>query len=86
MIRVLGLMVLGFGLLAPSAVTLSAAQEHHDQMKHEWNDGENESWRRYLKERHRKDHDWDRANKRERSDYWKWRDKHHDDDHHDDHR
>ncbi len=77
MIRVLGLMVLGLGLLSPTAATLSAApQEHHDQMKHEWNDGENESWHRFLKERHRKDHDWGHASKRERADYWKWRDMH----------
>ena len=82
MIRVLGLMVLGLGLLAPTVATVSA-QEHHDQARHEWNDGESESWHRFLKERHRKDHDWDHAGKKERADYWRWRDQHRDE-HHDD--
>jgi hypothetical protein len=73
--KILGIAVLGLGLLAPTAATLHA-QDHHDQVKHEWNDGENETWHRFLKERHRKDHDWDHANKKERADYWKWRDQH----------
>jgi hypothetical protein len=54
------------------AVTLQAGQEH----KHEWNDGEKDAWHRYLKERHIKDHEWEKASKRERDNYWKWRDKH----------
>lgn len=46
------------------------------QTKHEWNDNENTSWHQYLKERHKKDHEWAQANKREQKDYWKWRDAH----------
>jgi len=45
-------------------------------MEHQWNDGENEAWHRYLKERHIKDHEWEKASKREQANYWKWRDKH----------
>jgi hypothetical protein len=75
--RLLGLTVLGLGLLAPTAVTLSAQGEHHDQMaRHEWKDSENETWHRYLKEKRAKDHEWDHASKREQANYWKWRDKH----------
>lgn len=76
MFKRLGLAVLGLGLLAPITTTLYA-QDHHDQaMKHEWKDSENESWHRYLKEHHRKDHDWDHATKKEQAAYWKWRDAH----------
>ena len=81
MIKLLGLAVLGLGLLAPTAATLSAAQEHHDQPRHEWNDGEKDAWGRYLKEHHKKDHDWEHAKKSERAAYWKWRDAHPDDHH-----
>ncbi len=75
--KVLGVAALALGLLAPTAVTLSAAQEHHDaDHRHEWNDGEKDYWARYLKEHHIKDHDWEHATKRERANYWKWRDAH----------
>jgi hypothetical protein len=70
--RLLGVGLLGLGLLAPMAVTLQAGQDH----KHEWADSEKDAWHRYLKERHIKDHEWEKASKRERDNYWKWRDKH----------
>jgi hypothetical protein len=74
--KCLGFAVLGLGLLAP--VATMTAQEHHDQVakSHEWNDGENEPWHRYLKAQHMKDHEWGHASKREKANYWKWRDKH----------
>ncbi len=76
MYRFFGCLVLGVGLLSPVA-TLSA-QDHHDQVQHQWNDGENPAWHQYLKERHKKDHDWAKASKREQAAYWKWRDQHKD--------
>ncbi len=85
MYRFLGSLVLGLSLLTPVGV-LSAQdrpdQDHHDQDRpdrakaHEWNDNENASWHQYLKEHHKKDHDWSKASKREQSSYWKWRDQH----------
>ena len=79
--RYLTALVLGFSLLAPSVIT---AQEKHDQPKHEWSDQENEHWHQYLKEHHKKDHDWQKAKKSEQKAYWKWRDAHQDQpDHHD---
>jgi hypothetical protein len=71
MLKALSVMVLGVGLLAPIAPTMYA-QDH----RHEWNDGERDAWHRYLKEKHIKDHEWDHASKRERANYWKWRDAH----------
>jgi hypothetical protein len=70
--KILSSFILGLGLLTPVA-TLSA-QDH--PMKHEWKDSENESWHRYLKARHIKDHEWNHASKREQANYWKWRDSH----------
>ena len=76
--RQLAVFVLGVGLLAPAAIM---AQEHdRDQQKHEhkheWNDQEKEHWHQYLNEHHKKDHEWDKASKREQKGYWKWRDAH----------
>jgi hypothetical protein len=74
--KVLCSVVLGAGMLMPTIGTLGA-QEHRDAVvKHEWNDGESDSWHKFLKERHKKDHEWGKANKHERADYWKWRDQH----------
>ena len=72
--KFLGSLVLGAALLMPTATLI--AQDHHDQPVHEWKDSENDAWHRYLKERHIKDHEWEKASKRERDNYWKWRDKH----------
>lgn len=67
---------LGMCLLTP--VGALNAQEHHDQVAntHQWNDNENQAWHQYLKEHHKKDHEWAKASKREQKDYWKWRDAH----------
>lgn len=46
--------------------------------RHEWNEGENSAWHQYLKEHHKKDHDWAKAKKKEQDDYWKWREHHRD--------
>jgi hypothetical protein len=54
---------------------------HHDS--HEWNAHEDESYRRYLTEHHKKVHDFQKAGKREQNDYWSWRHSHPDDDHND---
>jgi hypothetical protein len=74
--KFVGSLVLGVALLTPSATLI--AQDHHDRPSHEWKDSENETWHRYLKEHHKKDHDWEKANKKEQSAYWKWRDQHRD--------
>ena len=75
MMRYLAACVLGISLLAPTVIT---AQEEGNppQQTHQWNDQENEKWHQYLKEKHKKDHDWEKATKREQKAYWKWRDAH----------
>jgi hypothetical protein len=49
-------------------------RDHKDY--HNWDDHENHSWGAYLNDNHRKDHEFKRANRRERSDYWRWRHSH----------
>ena len=75
MLRYLGALVLGVSLLQPIAVAY--AQDHN----HTWSDNENTTWHQYLKEKHKKDHEWAKAKKNEQADYWKWRDAHPDERH-----
>ncbi|MFZ0589568.1 MAG: hypothetical protein WAM39_03740 [Bryobacteraceae bacterium] len=69
--RIAGALVLSLGLLMP--VGIVSAQDHP---RHEWSESENPAWHQYLKEHHKKYHDWAKANKKEQEAYWKWRDQH----------
>jgi hypothetical protein len=53
---------------------------HHDY--HEWNEAEEQAYRRYLREHHWKYRQFDRANRRQQEQYWEWRHQHMDDDRH----
>lgn len=72
MSRFLAAAALSIGLLVP----FSAIAQDHDRQTHQWTANEDPHWHEYLKEHHKKDHDWGKASKREQSDYWKWRDAH----------
>jgi len=74
MSKLIASLALATCLLTPAATTY--AQDHHDPPAHVWNDSENDHWHQFLKETKRKDHEWDKATKRERAAYWKWRDQH----------
>jgi hypothetical protein len=54
---------------------------HHDS--HEWNSNEDQAYRRYLQEHHRKYHEFAKAKRSEQSDYWNWRHSHPDEHEHD---
>jgi len=74
------------GLAAPMAVLAVPApqeatvkirvydREHKDY--HNWDDNENHAWGRFIVEKHRKDHEFSKANKREQAEYWNWRHSH----------
>jgi len=47
---------------------------HRDS--HEWNEREDQAYRRYLKEHHRKYRDFARLNRRDQESYWTWRHQH----------
>ena len=53
-------------------------RSHKDS--HEWNTDEDQAYRRYLQEHHKKYHDFAKAKKSEQNDYWNWRHAHSDND------
>jgi hypothetical protein len=92
--KYLSLIFLTAALTAPLAVTAHAGQEvviqtngdhrryydrdHRDY--HEWNDGEDRSYRVYLGEQHRDYREFHHNNRREQQNYWRWRHNHPDHD------
>lgn len=83
MYRYLSAFVLGAALLAP--VALRADDDHKVKVKvyydregrdrHEWNDNEIRSYRQYQTEQHQT-REFNRANRQQQADYWKWRHAH----------
>ena len=57
--------------------------EHKDY--HDWDDNESRAWGQYLSENHKKAHNFQKADKKEQSDYWNWRHAHPDTDDKDKH-
>jgi hypothetical protein len=81
--RYLSALLLGAMLSAPLALT--AKDRDHDRRYydpyrrdyHEWNENENRAWRHWREqERHRNYIEWQRANRREQREYWRWRHEH----------
>jgi hypothetical protein len=72
--------------IAPTA--LRAEDEHKSERKyhdsqhnddHEWNSHEDQAYRRWAKENHRKYRDFSRLKDDDRQQYWSWRHEHSDD-------
>jgi hypothetical protein len=69
-------------LAAPAVILASpAAQEdrvydrdHKDY--HQWDDRERGAWGRFLTEKHRKEHEFQKASRKEQNEYWSWRHSH----------
>jgi hypothetical protein len=85
--RYLASLFLSTALAAPTVIFAAATpqDEHRDDRGvydrdhkdyHKWDDHENEAWRRFLNENHRKEHEFAKANRKEQSDYWNWRHAH----------
>jgi len=49
-------------------------KDHKDY--HNWDDRENAAWGRFLAEKHRKEHEFAKANEKEQAEYWNWRHSH----------
>jgi hypothetical protein len=86
--RYIASLFLSATLVAP-VVIVAAPQEANVQVRfydrqhkdyHNWDDNENRSWGVFLTQNHKRSHEFSRANKREQSDYWKWRHNHPDHD------
>lgn len=78
--------LLGVVLIIPTVVapTTLQAQDHksyHDKRHnddHEWNDHENQAYRMYTTQNHRKYREFSALNDRQRQAYWGWRHQHSD--------
>ena len=53
-------------------------REHKDY--HNWNDREDRAWGQFQTENHRNSHEFKKSNRKEQSEYWKWRHEHPDKD------
>jgi hypothetical protein len=49
-------------------------KDHKDY--HNWDENENRAWQRFLAEKHRKDHEFSKAEEKEQQEYWNWRHSH----------
>ena len=61
----------------------SRAQRYYDKDArdyHEWNQNENQVYRRYVTENHKRDREFAKTTRREKQDYYKWRHNHQDHD------
>lgn len=83
----LGSLFLVAGLAMPmAAMALPAGQDDHrvydrdHKDYHNWDDKEDRAWGRFLEENHRAKHEFAKANRKEQSEYWKWRHDHPDHD------
>jgi hypothetical protein len=85
--RLIASLCLTAALLAPvAAMAAPAAQDQdHDRNRvydrdhkdyHQWDDHEKDAWGRFLTEKHRKDHEFTKASRKEQSEYWNWRHDH----------
>ena len=64
----------GAAFVAAPASASPAAQDDRDHRK--WDEHEQAAWGRFLAEKHRKDHDYAKAKKKEQDEYWAWRHDH----------
>jgi hypothetical protein len=79
--RYIASLCLTAALVVPVAIVASPApqdrvydRDHKDY--HQWDDHERDAWGRFLAEKHRKDHEFAKANRKEQSEYWNWRHAH----------
>jgi Ni/Co efflux regulator RcnB len=82
--RIMVSLCLTAAVAAPMAAVVSAQdasvqvrvydRDHKDY--HNWDEHEQAAWARFLAEKHRKDHEWAKADKKEQSEYWNWRHSH----------
>ena len=89
--RFLNVALLGAVLIAPLAVAPTSlradddrdrkARSYHDAKHnddHEWNSHEDQAYRMYIKENHRKYVDFAKLREEDRDNYWNWRHDHSD--------
>ena len=73
--------MLGMALLVGPGIAFSQDRDHQPQRyedrshhdSHEWNDREDEAYRRYMKENHRSYRDFQKLSRKDQDRYWTWR-------------
>ncbi len=78
MSRFLAILALSAAVLVPSAMR-AEDQRYYDaghKDYHVWNAQEDRAWTRFLEEKKIAYHDWSKASRRERQEYWDWRHQH----------
>lgn len=80
--RILGTLLLGIGLISMANADdhdRDRARRYYDRDGrdyHEWNEREDKAYRQYLKEQRKRDHEFEKATRKEQRGYWKWRHTH----------
>ena len=89
MLRFLNAALLGAALTIPVAMAPTAllaqdnkgARSYHDKQHnddHQWNNHEDQAYRTYAKQNHRKYHNFSTLNENDQQAYWGWRHEHSD--------
>jgi hypothetical protein len=89
MLRFLNAALLGAALTIPVAMAPTAllaqdnkgARSYHDKQHnddHQWNNHEDQAYRMYAKQNHRKYHNFSTLNENDQQAYWGWRHEHSD--------
>lgn len=78
LVRIMSAFAFSVALVTPVVVQAQprVGMAMFDDQHRDFTANDEKAWHEYLKEKHKKDHDWAKATKREQSDYWKWRDAH----------
>ncbi len=66
---------------SPTALRAEDRKTYHDAKhndEHEWNDHEDRAYRMWVKENHRKYHEFGKLKEEDRQNYWAWRHEHSD--------
>ena len=78
--NILATFILGAAMLAPLSAQVSVRiydRDHKDY--HQWNDGENRAYNRYLDEKKiQRKRDFAKENRSNQANYWRWRHEHSD--------
>ena len=62
----------------PQASARYEDRAHHDS--HDWNDKEDQAYKHYVKENHKKSREFTKLKQRDQQNYWNWRHSHPDED------
>ena len=77
----LAALILTTGLSLTPVMSFAQDHRYHDKKHnddHEWNDHENQAYKVWIKNNHRKDVEFDKLRASDQQNYWNWRHNHSD--------